>query len=289
MSGNQSTFPAVVLVAHHQPEQLHRLVRALDPLPIFLHIDANTSSDVYAAMVDGLPSRVQLLPRLAAGWASPAVLQAELLGYRAALTQTHAEHIVLLTGACYPLCSTARLSEILARHRGRSFAYARRMPVPEWRPLGGFDRLVVPQRPEGGRRRIVGPPRLWPRGIVPAGGSQSKILAREHAEKILLYLEEHPRANDFFLTCWIPDEVVIPSLLRSPATGIDWPRERGYGNDMPWFMAWAPGSPHPAVLTEAHWDALRASTVGDEPRLFARKIGPESAGLLNRIDSELRL
>ena len=48
---------AVVILAHDKPGHLHRLVNALDGLPVFLHIDAGTSPKMHKEMTDGLPQR----------------------------------------------------------------------------------------------------------------------------------------------------------------------------------------------------------------------------------------
>ena len=69
---------AVVILAHDKPGHLHRLVKALDGLPIFLHVDAGTSPEMHHEMTDGLPQRVRLLPRVSSGWASFGLVEAEL-------------------------------------------------------------------------------------------------------------------------------------------------------------------------------------------------------------------
>ena len=51
---------------------------------------------------------MRLLPRISSGWASFGLVEAELAGYRAACAETEAHHVVLMTGADYPLLERER-------------------------------------------------------------------------------------------------------------------------------------------------------------------------------------
>jgi hypothetical protein len=75
--------PAAVVMAHADPRHLKRLLDALDPWTVALHIDVKTAYDVHAAMTADLPNRVQLLPRLRTGWARWENVEAERLPRRA--------------------------------------------------------------------------------------------------------------------------------------------------------------------------------------------------------------
>src|SRR3954454_16524877 len=88
---------ACVVLAHTDPEQVRRLVTALAPFPVFLHCDARTPDDVFARMTTDLPDRVRLMPRRRTAWARWENVAAELDGYRAALVDTDASHVAVLT------------------------------------------------------------------------------------------------------------------------------------------------------------------------------------------------
>lgn len=124
-------LPAAVVVAHDDPPQVRRLLAALAPLRVFLHVDANSSDEVARAILAGQPERVVALQD-SIGWAHRGILDAEIMGYRAALAETDAEHIVLCTGADYPLQSTRRIVELLDRHRGLSFGDISALPIEHW-------------------------------------------------------------------------------------------------------------------------------------------------------------
>lgn len=282
------------MVAHDNPAQLHRLIEAVAPLPVFLHVDGSTPDELHAEMTDGLDrSRVRFLPRLRAGWARYEVLAAELTGYRVALAETDAEHLILLTGTDHPLVSTDTLIEVLGGHQDQSFGDIFPLPASHWGPLNGYDRFIVPQFPWRKHRLALPIPRRIPRGLVPAGGSQSKILCRRHAELVLRVLREHPRLRGFFRRCWTPDEVAIPSILMSPEFGghwfdesvpggpvfhIDWGNEPGRKpNKSP---RWLDQTDLPVLADAAHRPGV--------PVLFARKFDDAAAEVVARIDAEQR-
>lgn len=285
----RADLPAVVVIAHDKPKQLRRLVDALDPLPIFLHVDAGAPAPLFAAMTDGLPGRVRLLPRLLAGWARFEVVEAELLGYRAALEETAARHVVLATGADYPLLDVSRLVERLDATPDTSYAEVLPLPMAAWGPFGGLDRLVL-RNVVWRRRRLAWPiPRRIPRELAPAGGAQTKILTRRHARLVLDVLDERPDLLRFFRRCWTPDEVMIPTLLNSPAFGADWSAS-GSSEPHPWHIDWGDGpAKNPRWLTLDDLPELREAARRDEvPAMFARKFAEDSDVLCAAVDRELR-
>ena len=283
------TAPAVVILAHGSPGHLHRLVAALSGLPVFLHVDAGTSPDVHGAMIDGLPPSIRLLPRLATGWASYALAEAELAGYRAALQETDADHVVLCTGSDYPLASVEQITATLGGFAGRSWMEVSTLPIRDWGPLGGFDRFVWRSQVQDRRRRWSPVPRRWPSGLRPAGGSQLKILARHHAERLLTVLDERPGLERYFREVWIPDETMVPSVLSSPFTGIDLHHELVPGPSA-WYIDWGTKpSPSPRWLGTDDLPALATARRRDVPTLFARKFDDSSTEVLDAIDAELRV
>lgn len=279
----------MVVLAHDNPAQVRRLIGALDPLPVFLHVDASTPDDQFTSMTRGLPDRVDILPRLKAGWAHPNVLAAELAGYRRALATTDATHLILATGADYPLASVAAIHRALDDHPGSSVLDLFRLPHSWWGRLRGYDRFVFRHWVWRRRRLWLPIPRRIPSGLVPAGGSQTKILTREHAQRLLEVWDEYPRLGGYFRSCWTPEEVAIPTLLSTTRLGIAEPGEVIAGQH-PWFIDWGPArSPSPRWLTEGDLPALSAARHRPGfPALFARKFGDASGPVLDLIDRELR-
>nr|WP_279671464.1 beta-1,6-N-acetylglucosaminyltransferase [Flexivirga meconopsidis] len=275
------------MVAFDRPDHLRRLIAALDPLPVYLHIDAGTPRATFDRMVADLPSRVRLLPRLRSRWGSFEVVRAELSGYRAAAAEVDFEHVVMLSGADYPLTTADRLQQFLAAAPGRSFLELQRLPLRRWGMFAGYDRFALWQRAVDRRRVALPLPLLKPRGLRLAGGSTWKILSRRHADLVLDAFATDHRLARYFSRCWIPEEVAIPSVLLSPARGGD--ADTGAFGPTPWVVNWrasAGSSPAPFADLE---EILQVAESYPTPALFARKFDDSSGPLLDRIDQELRV
>lgn len=307
---------AVVVLAHTDPQQFHRLVAALGDAPVFLHCDAKTSAQVYAQLVDGAPRPVTPVKRVSTRLSSWSLVAAELAGLRAALAGSGAQHIAVLSGADYPLLSIDDLYRALVPWEGSSWLWNEPMPYSKW---------DTPRQPNGGlwrvRHRFLtvrdqvmfvrGVPIRWPLPrAVPAAvelraGTQWKIYARHHARRLIEVVDDNPDLVRFWRQTVVPDETFAPSLLASPALfGAD---ALAPCHDFAWFMDWDSRSPnHPQWLQDRHFDriakvrsappvdpaAARAGAADGRPlrqMLFARKFTTAvSTPLLDRIDAEMR-
>jgi Core-2/I-Branching enzyme len=263
---------ACVVLAHGDPAHLRRLVDALAPFPVFLHVDSATPEATFSSMTEGLPARCRLLPRLRTGWAGWGIVEAELSGYRRALAETDASHIVLLQGSDYPLVPTAEIADVLRGFAGRTLMQLFPMPNPDWGRSGGLSRLRY--RHWAIRRRMIRLPlpRRLPRGLTLGGGSPLKVLAREHAEAVLRVFDERKDLVRFWRRSWAPDETFIPTLLSSPSLV---PEAAGrVVADSPWWIRWTLNSKSPAWIGPEDLEAVLSRKVyPNQPRasLFARK------------------
>jgi hypothetical protein len=282
---------ACVVLAHNDPVQVRRLIAALDPFPVFLHCDARSPHTVFEQMTADLPDRVRVMPRLRTPWARWGVVAAELEGYREALATTGASHVALLSGSDYPLRSTEEIAQLLGRMPGRSIAWSRPMPVPNWGLGGGHWRLQFSYAAWRKHMLVLPVPRRLPQGLVLAGGSQSKILARHHVEAVLRAVEERPGLVRRWRHSWIPDETFVYSLLHTPDLVPRWEEERVRASA--WVIRWPDGSvKSPPWLTSADLGVLRAAC--EEPvtgplRMFARKFATDvDTSVLDVLDRSFR-
>jgi hypothetical protein len=307
---------AAVVLAHRDPPMLRRLVGALEDVPVFLHCDAGTPAPVAREMVQGLPPRVTVLPRIRTRLASWSLVAAELSGLRAAVTATRADHIAVLSGSDYPLVSVPDLVSELAAWKQQSYLWNVELPFPAW---------DTPRHPDGGlwrlRRRFLTRdghvlfwreiplrwpvPRRVPAGIHLRASSQWKIYARHHVERLLDVVDSRPDLVGFWRTTLVPDETFAASILASPSLlGADaLPPCRAH----PWYIRWPEGvNYHPEWLTgsdfgdlaDARWagaptaaEAAASMDVWELPgrKLFARKFSTDvDPAVLDRIDAELR-
>jgi hypothetical protein len=302
---------AALILAHNDAPMVRRLIAALDGIEIFLHCDRRVPDAVVNEMTGGARERVCLVPRHRSAWAGWSLVEAELGGLAMALQRSVAEHMIVLSGSCYPLVSVDELSDELADWRGLS--RMRLVPLPH----AGWN---TPRNPDGGlwrfRRRFVTfrgqtvfvggvPLRTYRRRVPPElslhASSQWKIYARRHAEAWLEVLGQRSDLLRFWRTSLVPDEACAASTLRSSALVGSIVDE--VHDDLPWHIDWGGGlTDHPRFLGERDFTALssarrappRSPASGTAARdgyrkLFARKLASRESSLLQRIDLELRV
>jgi len=282
-----------IVLAHHYPEQLGRLVRQLaaPQARFFVHVDRGAARAVWAAMRNALADieRVTWLPRYYTHWGSFALVRAALAGLRAALAEG-CDYALLLSGQDYPVQPVAALEAFLARSGGASFIHLRPLPDGDWprEGAGRIERWYFVWYGPGFRQRrklergvskllnwLRGPRRL-PRGLTPYGGSQWWCLSARAAAEVVAFTRDNTRAAGFFRHVLIPDEAFFQTALwNSPV------RDTLTGRNLT-YLDWN-GPPFPRVLGLEDFEALRASGC-----FFARKFDPALSGpLLDRIDAEL--
>ena len=287
MPAPQATLACVVL-AHGDPTHLRRLVGALDPFPVFLHCDVRAEDSVFRAMTDGLPERARVLPRLRTGWARWENVVAEIEGYRAALAETDATHVALLTGTDYPLASASEIVALLEQNRGISFGVLDPLPHPSWGQNRGYSRLRYPHWAWRKHMIRLPIPRRFPADVVLAGGSQLKVLARHHAEAVVRAYDSSPELVRFWRRSWVADETFVPSILSTPRFVPDW--DDASLRASLWMIGWdGTRRKSPPWLTDEVADVVLSRRAWDDQlvdSVFARKFSTaESTPLLDRIDA----
>ncbi|MBA8792643.1 hypothetical protein FHX74_000237 [Friedmanniella endophytica] len=286
---------ACLVLAHGDAPQVLRLRSALAPMPVLLHCDARTDPAVFAAMTEGLEPSAVVTPRQVCEWAGFGLVEAELAGYRRFLETTEAGHLVVLSGADYPLHPAAAVADWIVGTGGRSVAELWPLPFPAWGRSGGLARLRY--RHWAWRKHMLRlpVPRRIPADVSPSGASVWKIISRAHARAVVDLVDARPDLVAFWRRSWCADETFVPTLLRSPISGVDWENESI--NEAAWWIGWdGTRQKSPPTLTAGHFDRLEAAARGVDPErprtvpaLFARKVSSTVSGpLLDRIDAELR-
>jgi len=273
---------AYLVLAHRLPEQVARLVCALD-VPgsaFFVHFDRKAGAGPLRRLQAGLGSRenVHFVPRRRVGWASWSVVAATL-DCLDALERSGADpaQAVLLTGQDYPIKPAERIARHAARHPEKAFIRHRPLPIAEWGPQGGLER-VERIHLRAGRRRLVALPgrRSLPGGLRAHGGSQLWSLGRPQRREVLESVRRRPELVRFFRRTAFPDETFFQTLLASS------PLRDTLVNDNLRYIRWS-GGPSPDTLGRSDLPELRRS-----PALFARKLDMEAdPALLDAVDAEL--
>ncbi|PRY64659.1 core-2/I-Branching enzyme [Glaciihabitans tibetensis] len=103
---------AFLILAHTDPVHLRRLVHALQPHDVFVHVDAKTNMD---SSWDGIDATF-VENRVPVYWAGFSMVEATKLLLRASLDKgIEYERLVLISGSCYPIKPMAELSALFAQ------------------------------------------------------------------------------------------------------------------------------------------------------------------------------
>lgn len=284
---------AFLILAHQGPAQVARLVSRLSSsrTSVFLHIDKRTSTKILRDITAAIPkgTAMQLVPRVASPWAGWGLVDATLTGLRSVLKSlVPADHIVIMSGQCYPLHSPDRIADFFSIVRDRSFVPSWSMPSRLYNGDGGMYRLRYWHMPICRRRFWLPIPRKFPADIRPYGGSQFVALARRHAHDLLEFTDAQPHIVQFFRHVWSPDEHYIPTVLKNICPN-------NLINENLWHVEWVHGAKHPRTYELNDFPrlanaAVSSSEAGGRARakLFARKFDLErQPQLFELIDQQL--
>jgi hypothetical protein len=216
-------MPVFGILAHDDPPLLARLVERLAPHPVVLHLDARSPVGPFPP----LPSATWVTDRVAVRWGGFSVVRATARLYAAALAIADPlDHVVLLSGRCYPARPVAEFVAHLADAPHRQHCRAARLL--DGTPAAGqvTKRWLFDAVPAG-----CGPLRLaraaLRRGIataaprrsatsfaplVPVAGSQWTSLTADCVKDLLSMAAEPGVARPFRHT-QAPDETFFQTLL----------------------------------------------------------------------------
>jgi hypothetical protein len=284
---------AFLILAHRGASQIARLASRLlsAQTSVHLHIDKRASAEVYRDIVAALPQSpaMRLVPRVASAWGSWGIVDATLTGLSSILNSAiPADHIVIMSGQCYPLRSADRIADFLSSFADQSFAASWPMPSHVYDGDGGMYRLRYWHMPIRRRRFRFPVPRQYPAGLRPYGGSQFMVLARSHARRLLEFTDARPDIVRFHRHVWIPDEHYTQTILRNLC-------DNEVINENLWHAEWIFGAKHPSVYEADDFPRLanaasNSSEAGGRSRakLFARKfdVGRDPR-LFDLIDEQL--
>src|ERR1700712_1548857 len=114
---------AHLILAHHNPAQLGRLISRLShpDADVYVHVDAKFDIEPFC-FISKTPNVYFIQNRVKVHWGSYSMVQATVNGFTEILaTQKAYSHINLLSGDDYPIKSTAQIHEFFAQRPGRIF------------------------------------------------------------------------------------------------------------------------------------------------------------------------
>src|SRR5262245_23051827 len=120
---------AYLVMAHAAPEQVARLVGRLSTPEdtVIVHVDRKADIEPFLKAFEALPIPPLLTPRrVPVHWAGWGIVQATLIGMRAALEVYKSKpwtHLVLLSGADYPIRSADEIHAFYDDNKEKSYIF----------------------------------------------------------------------------------------------------------------------------------------------------------------------
>ncbi len=261
-------------LAHKAPAQVTRLVEAVSPCPVLVHVDARASQSVWRAFEElgEKYDQVALVERERTPWGSWGLVQATINAMEQA-SALDCTHMVKMTGQDYPLRPIRDINAFFARAPGTSWVPHDEIPVDFISDKdGGVSRLSHWNIPVKGRRINIPMNRRPPDGVIPFYGQAQLVMAMPLVRWLLEEVKRRPELIRFFRRTWMPNELFLPTLaMISPMADDISPLNL-------WFTDWTAGGSHPKVFRTQDIDELTAVALGQESnllggpvKLFARK------------------
>lgn len=313
---------AYMILAHHQPAQLARLVQRLDGpnVHFFVHID--TRSPIRDTVGSRLKAtnKVTVISKRAVNWMGFTMIEAELdLINSAVASGQEFKYYVLMSGQDYPIKSNSYINNFFTEHNEDFIFYYKMAHLgPAYvRKHAIYHFYDVPYINPRSPRKIPAlvrlyfgllkkvepmlPKRKFYKGMELYFGSQWFALRQETIMYVLQFLKDNPGYISHMRYSEGPDEHFMQTIIMNSerrhnvydyARYAEWLKTRKEGEHFHQgyaslrYMDW---SEHlkvkPAVLEMSYWETLKNS-----PELFARKVDEKtSAELMDKLDQELLL
>ncbi len=270
---------AYLIVAHHQPNHLARLIQALNDENsyFFIHIDGKVPLAPFTAVVPQHANIVFLPNRVEVQWGKLNVVHALLNLIQTAVASDHAfKYYTVLSGSDYPI---KHKQEIYTRLQASDCQFLR------------IDRKLTNEANNSHRHFIKDLPQgKYFGNLTPHHGSMYWSLSADCIRFILDFVHNNPAYVEIYHHIFAPDEVFFHTLVKhSPFAGAithdfsdgSYPDHTHHGNH---FINWIERHNRMYLtLDEGDIDDLLASTA-----LFARKFDEQkSSKLLDLLDTHI--
>lgn len=278
-----------LILAHKQPEQLARLVNALNNKNshFFIHFDGR--SKVPMVEVEkwlSSFSNVHLLPkRYKCQWGQFSIVRATVSCIEALVTSgIEFDYVFLLSGQDYPIKNLSHIESFLDKNQGKQFiTWFSLEQENEWTHQGGpFQSMKrIEDLHVFIRSRSIHLPikRKFPNNFSPYGGSQWWTLSRDCINWIIKFIRENPGFINYFKYTFIPDELFFQSIIMNSSF-----KKNTVNNNLR-YVDFTRANPNPpAILGTEDFEFLLNGTNA----LFARKFDiKRDSKILDLIDQKI--
>jgi len=241
-----------IILAHHFPVQLKKLVDRLNDANVYFYIHIDVTSDIHPfKKLISYTNVLFLKKRENAMWGNFTIVQATLNGMNEVLKNGRGGFTILLSGQDYPLVSSQHIKRFLSTHHIYNFIDIK--PVEEAWPVEYKAKIqsyylnLTPKKGNGifipyyldipfisffktifhlmkhgirqkNLRLCLQVLKLFKKRKSPTpdhyGGSQWWAFNHETLEMILNYVDENPLFLNFHIYTYIPDEIFFHTIIK---------------------------------------------------------------------------
>lgn len=304
-----------LVLAHKNPDQLHRLINRLNAkwVDFYIHIDKNTDITPFKLSFKNYPNVLFLegIHRHEGTWGDIGIVKGTLSALTLIVDKNPKGYCILITGQDYPLKSNVAIHKFLDDHYGHNFISIFQTPntwgdsykdrikkykVNKSNKRGHF--LLLPSifekdfytkntfgklnflRKTGNYSSIVKifKKREFPEYIKPFGGGVYFALPMETIKKILSFHNEHPDFLEFNSYTLCADEIFFHSIIKQ----IDKEESLIISPSLTYVNWDRPSGPLPVTFENQDFKELKEAS---KHYLWARKFDEElDQEILDRID-----
>ena len=280
-SGCDSSNLAYLILAHHQPNHLARLIRALDEKGshFFIHIDAKVPIQPFRGVMVRRNNIIFVPDRVAVEWGKWSVVQAELRLLQVAVDSgIEFKYYTMLSGSDYPIKDKQAIGVYLRQSDRQHIRIDRKLTSDPENPYAS----KLENLPDG---KYFG-------SMTPYHGSMFWSLTEDCVRFIFNFVRDNPGYVEIHRHVFAPDEIFFHTLIKhSPFvhqitqdfSDGRYPDHTHHANH---FIDWAGLRKRDGLtLDERDLDDLLASCA-----LFARKFDERKSGkLLELLDAHIQV
>lgn len=272
---------AHLILTHKAPDQLERLLRALEfpGFDFYIHLDKKTDASSFAHLAQRKDTWF-INRRVPVYWAGYGTIQATINGFEDILAKDDYDYVNVISGQDFPLKPASYIYRYLAEAEGKEFitcesikgSWSQAAPrvqkyhLINWKIPGKFklEKLI---------NRLL-PPRKFPMDHQIVGRANWFTLTPEAIRYALDFLDQHPEVIRFYKYCWGADEFIFSTILyNSPF------KDRIVDNLV--YVDWTGQTAgHPRILLTRDLPALKQTD-----KLFGRKFDMQTdAGIFTLLE-----
>ncbi|MDQ6901825.1 MAG: beta-1,6-N-acetylglucosaminyltransferase [Bacteroidota bacterium] len=276
---------AHLILAHKNPEQLSRLIKALDHpgFDFYIHVDKKYDEAPFRTLL-AQKNVFFVNKRTKIYWGDWGTIQATLNGFEAILDKNYS-HINVISGQDFPIKPSNYIYNYFVQNKSTEFITCDFIEG-EWSDVASriSDYHLINWRMPGKHRlekvltKIL-PKRKFPLNYEIVGRANWFSLTNEAVKYALKFLQENPKIIKYFRYCWGADEFIFSTILynssfkkniKNNLVYVDWNKEH---------------VGHPKILQTIDFDKLLNSD-----KLFARKFDINfDAAIFKKIEEKITL